>query len=116
MTTRARRRQTTARPDSRRQQPGKPGEREIRAPAAPAGETSRTVRFDLSDEEFAEIGTAAQRAGLAKGAYAAQVVSVHSAGTCDLVLGEVGDFGHADAVANPKALRFDVWKVVGAVE
>jgi hypothetical protein len=35
---------------------------------------SRTVRFDLSDEEFAEIGAAAQRAGLAKGAYAAQAV------------------------------------------
>jgi hypothetical protein len=35
---------------------------------------SRTVRFDLSDEEFAEVGAAAERAGLAKGAYAAQVV------------------------------------------
>jgi hypothetical protein len=33
---------------------------------------SRTVRFDLSDEEFAEVGVAAARAGLAKGAYAAQ--------------------------------------------
>jgi Mobilization protein NikA len=35
---------------------------------------SRTVRFDLSEEEFAEIGAAAKQAGLAKGAYAAQVV------------------------------------------
>jgi hypothetical protein len=35
---------------------------------------SRTVRFDLSDEEFAEVGVAAERAGLAKGAYAVQVV------------------------------------------
>jgi hypothetical protein len=35
---------------------------------------SRTVRFDLSDEEFSEVGAAAGRAGLAKGAYAAQVV------------------------------------------
>ena len=34
----------------------------------------RTVRFDLSDEEFAEVGAAASRAGLAKGAYAAQAV------------------------------------------
>jgi hypothetical protein len=34
----------------------------------------RTVRFDLSEEEFAEVGTAAQQAGLAKGAYAAQIV------------------------------------------
>jgi hypothetical protein len=35
---------------------------------------SRTVRFDLSDGEFAEVAAAAERAGLAKGAYAAQVV------------------------------------------
>lgn len=35
---------------------------------------SRTARFDLSDEEFREVGAAAERAGLAKGAYAAQVV------------------------------------------
>ena len=35
---------------------------------------SRTVRFDLSDEEFAEVGIAAAQAGLAKGAYAAQIV------------------------------------------
>ena len=35
---------------------------------------SRTVRFDLSDEEFAEVGAAAAQAGLAKGAYAAQAV------------------------------------------
>ncbi len=34
----------------------------------------RTVRFDLSEEEFAEVGAAAAQAGLAKGAYAAQVV------------------------------------------
>ena len=35
---------------------------------------TRTVRFDLSEEEFGEVGAAADRAGLAKGAYAAQVV------------------------------------------
>jgi hypothetical protein len=34
----------------------------------------RTVRFDLSEDEFAEVGAAAERAGLAKGAYAAQIV------------------------------------------
>lgn len=34
----------------------------------------RTIRFALSDEEFREVGAAAERAGLAKGAYAAQVV------------------------------------------
>ena len=32
------------------------------------------MRFDLSDEEFAEVRAAATRAGLAQGAYAAQVV------------------------------------------
>jgi hypothetical protein len=35
---------------------------------------SRTVRFDLSEEEFTEVGVAAKQAGLAKGAYATQVV------------------------------------------
>src|SRR5260370_41771722 len=35
---------------------------------------SRPVRFDLSDEEFGEVAAAAERAGMAKGAYAAQVV------------------------------------------
>jgi hypothetical protein len=32
----------------------------------------RTVRFDLTEEEFAELEQAASRAGLAKGAYAAE--------------------------------------------
>jgi hypothetical protein len=32
----------------------------------------RTVRFDLSDEEFGELSAAADRAGLARGAFAAQ--------------------------------------------
>ena len=32
----------------------------------------RTVRFDLTEEEFAELEEAAGRAGLAKGAYAAE--------------------------------------------
>ncbi len=31
-----------------------------------------TVRFDLTDGEFAELSAAAQRAGLARGAYAAE--------------------------------------------
>lgn len=34
----------------------------------------RTIRFDLTDEEFSEVKAAAEQAGLAKGAYAAQVV------------------------------------------
>jgi hypothetical protein len=32
----------------------------------------RTVRFDLSDEEFGELSAAADRTGLARGAFAAQ--------------------------------------------
>ena len=32
----------------------------------------RTVRFDLSDKEFADLSAAADRAGLARGAFAAQ--------------------------------------------
>ena len=37
---------------------------------------SHTVRFDLSEEEFAGAGAAAERAGLAKGAYAAQAALI----------------------------------------
>ena len=33
---------------------------------------SRTVRFDLTDEEFIEVSAAAERARLARGAFAAQ--------------------------------------------
>jgi hypothetical protein len=46
---------------------------------APAGRRSRQpgrrprrVEFSLSDEEFGELGAAAARAGLARGAYAAE--------------------------------------------
>jgi hypothetical protein len=46
----------------------------------------RTLRFDLSDEEFCEVGAAAERAGLAKGAYAAQATL--SAARCVGVPGE----------------------------
>jgi hypothetical protein len=48
-----------------------PGERSRRRTRQPV-KRSRTVRFDLSDEEFGEVGAAAAHAGLAKGAYAAQ--------------------------------------------
>ena len=33
---------------------------------------SRTIRFDLTEAEFGEIGAAAEQAGLAKGAFAAR--------------------------------------------
>jgi hypothetical protein len=50
--------------------PKQPPRRRSRHPV----KRSRTIRFDLSYEEFCEVGAAAERAGLAKGAYAAQAV------------------------------------------
>ena len=47
------------------------GSRSRRRPRQQAART-RTVRFDLTEEEFAELEHAAGRAGLAKGAYAAE--------------------------------------------
>src|SRR6266702_708812 len=47
------------------------GSRSRRRPRQQAART-RTVRFDLTEEEFAELEQAAGRAGLAKGAYAAE--------------------------------------------
>src|ERR1019366_3763301 len=41
----------------------------------------RTVRFDLTEEEFAELEQAAGRAGLAKGAYAAEAALSAARGT-----------------------------------
>jgi len=51
----------------------------------------RTVRFDLTEKEFAELGEAAGRAGLAKGAYAAEAALSAARGTAaepDTVLRE----------------------------
>ncbi len=59
--------------DSRQHVPTAPSARPLRRSRQPV-KRPRTVRFDLSEEEFAEVGAAAQQAGLAKGAYAAQVV------------------------------------------
>lgn len=56
----ARHRQPQARSHPPRRRPRQPVKRR------------RTVRFDLSDEEFAELSAAADRAGLARGAFAAQ--------------------------------------------
>lgn len=41
----------------------------------------RTVRFDLTEEEFTELEQAAGRAGLAKGAYAAEAALSAARGT-----------------------------------
>ena len=52
---------------------------------------SRTVRFDLTEKEFAELEEAAGRAGLAKGAYAAEAALSAARGTAaepDTVLRE----------------------------
>lgn len=59
--------------DSRQHVPSAPSARPRRRSRQEV-KRPRTVRFDLSEEEFAEIGAAARRAGLAKGAYAAQIV------------------------------------------
>lgn len=59
--------------DSKQQVPSAPGARPRRRSRLGV-KRPRTVRFDLSEEEFAEVGAAAERAGLARGAYAAQTV------------------------------------------
>ena len=61
--------------DSGQHVPSAPGARPRRRSRQQV-KRSRTVRFDLSDEEFAEVSAAAERAGLAKGAYAAQAVLI----------------------------------------
>ncbi len=48
--------------------PGSPSGRRTRQP----GTRTRRVEFTLTDEEFGELEAAAARAGLARGAYAAQ--------------------------------------------
>src|SRR6266571_6490652 len=66
------------------------GSRSRRRPRQQAART-RTVRFDLTEEEFAELEQAAGRAGLAKGAYAAEAALSAARGTAvepDTVLRE----------------------------
>ncbi len=41
----------------------------------------RTVRFDLTEDEYGELGAAAERAGLAKGAFAAGAALAAARGT-----------------------------------
>ena len=52
-------------------QPAAPARPHHRRPRQPV-KRPRTIRFALTDEEFSEVGAAADRAGLAKGAFAAQ--------------------------------------------
>jgi hypothetical protein len=56
------------------------GSRSRRRPRQQAAR-ARTVRFDLTEEEFAELEQAAGRAGLAKGAYAAEAALSAARGT-----------------------------------
>ena len=56
------------------------GSRSRRRPRQQAARR-RTVRFDLTEEEFAELEQAAGRAGLAKGAYAAEAALSAARGT-----------------------------------
>jgi len=56
------------------------GSRSRRRPRGEAAR-SRTVRFDLTEQEFAELEEAAGRAGLAKGAYAADAALSAARGT-----------------------------------
>jgi hypothetical protein len=59
--------------DTARQRQPQVRSRPLRRRARQAVKRRRTVRFDLSDQEFAELSAAADRAGLARGAFAAQV-------------------------------------------
>ena len=47
-------------------------DRPLRRRARQPAKRPRTIRFDLTDDEFGEVSAAADRAGLAKGAFAAQ--------------------------------------------
>ena len=66
-----------------RESGGPPGGRvAVTAPAPRAGRARpRTVRFGLTEAEFAELEQAAGRAGLARGAYAAEAALAAARGT-----------------------------------
>jgi hypothetical protein len=49
----------------------------------------RTVRFDLSESEFADLETAAARAGVARGAFAAEAALAVARGTIATAPGEL---------------------------
>ena len=51
---------------------GQPASRRPRRRTRHQGRRARTVRFALTDAEYAEVSAAAHRAGLARGAYAAE--------------------------------------------
>jgi hypothetical protein len=61
-------------------QPGAKRERRRRRPRQAAARR-HSIRFSLTDEEFDEIGAAAESAGLARGAYAARAALSAARGT-----------------------------------
>ena len=59
---------------------GLPGDRPAGRRSRQAAKRQRRVEFALTDEEFTELDTAAARAGLARGAYAAQAALASARG------------------------------------
>jgi hypothetical protein len=59
---------------------GLPGDRPAGRRSRQAAKRLRRVEFALTDEEFAELDAAAARAGLARGAYAAQAALANARG------------------------------------
>lgn len=55
----------------------------------------RTVRFALTDAEYAEVSAAARQAGLARGAYAAEATLALARGTVTLPDAPLWDAVHA---------------------
>jgi hypothetical protein len=71
--------------DHRHDHARRPGRSRRSRQLAPRG---RTVRFGLSDEEFAELEAAAARAGQARGAYAAEAALAAARGETVLTAGD----------------------------
>jgi hypothetical protein len=63
----------------------RPGRSRRSRQLAPRG---RTVRFGLSEEEFAELEVAAARAGMARGAFAAEAALAAARGTITIGTGD----------------------------
>ena len=59
------------------------------------GRRGRTVRFALTDAEYAEVSDAARQAGLARGAYAAEATLALARGTVTLPDAPLWDAVHA---------------------
>lgn len=58
-----------------------PGDRPPRRRPRQQAPRAHTIRFDLTEDEFAELDEAADRSGLARGAYAAEAALAAARGT-----------------------------------